>query len=175
MRLNQRSVPTRTSNSHVTKFLPANSMVSANPAKPISPLPQTQKTERFLAWKVAPNLFLSFKYAWAGVRYAFVTQRNFRIHTVIGSVAVSLGFFLRISTVEMAIIGLTCALVLVLELLNTAIESVVDLTVKQTYHELAKIAKDCAAGAVLISALGAMLVAGLILLPRLFTLISAVQ
>ncbi|MGC1246190.1 MAG: diacylglycerol kinase family protein [Spirulinaceae cyanobacterium] len=146
-------------------------MVSANHAKPLSPLPQTKKTERFFAWQVAPNLFLSFKYAWAGVRYAFVTQRNFRIHTVIGSVAVSLGFFLRVSTVEMAVIGLTCALVLVLELLNTAIESVVDLTVKQTYHELAKIAKDCAAGAVLISALAAMSVAGLILLPRLFTLI----
>jgi diacylglycerol kinase (ATP) len=57
--------------------------------------------------------------------------------------------------------------------LNTAIESVVDLTVKQSYHELAKIAKDCAAGAVLISALAALLVAGALLLPPLFTLIQS--
>jgi diacylglycerol kinase (ATP) len=61
-----------------------------------------------------------------------------------------------------------------MELLNTALESVVDLTVRQTYHELAKIAKDCAAGAVLISALAAVLVAGSLLLPPLIQLIWAV-
>ncbi|MEM9273291.1 MAG: diacylglycerol kinase family protein [Cyanobacteria bacterium P01_F01_bin.143] len=126
---------------------------------------------RNLAWKVAPNLFLSFKYAWAGVRYAFATQRNFRIHTVIGAMAISLGLFLRISAVEMAIVSVTCAIVMVLELLNTAIESLVDLTVKQTYHELAKIAKDCAAGAVLISAIAAVFVAACILLPPLYQLV----
>ncbi len=129
---------------------------------------------RDLAWQVAPNLFLSFKYAWAGVRYAFVTQRNFRIHTIIGTLAVSLGLFLQVSATEMALITLTCAIVMVLELLNTAIESVVDLTVKQTYHELAKIAKDCAAGAVLISAIAALLVAMWILLPPLWQLIFSI-
>ena len=126
-----------------------------------------QKIIRRLAWQVAPNLFLSFKYAWAGVRYAFVTQRNFRIHTIIGILAVSLGIFLEIKAMEMAVIVVTCAMVMILELINTAIESVVDLTVKQTYHELAKIAKDCAAGAVLISAIAAVLVAAFILLPPL--------
>ena len=125
---------------------------------------------RSLAWQVAPNLVLSFKYAWAGVSYAFSTQRNFRIHTIIGTLAVSLGLFLNISAVEMAIITLTCAIVMVLELLNTAIEAVVDLTVKQTYHELAKIAKDCAAGAVLLSAISALIVAVWILLPPLLKL-----
>jgi diacylglycerol kinase (ATP) len=127
------------------------------------------RPNRDLAWKVAANLFLSFKYAWAGVRYAFVTQRNFRIHVAIATTAISLGIFLSISTLEMAIIGLTCALVMVLELLNTAIESVVDLTVQKSYHELAKIAKDCAAGAVLISAIASVFVAGLILVPPLMT------
>ncbi|MGF1590779.1 MAG: diacylglycerol kinase family protein [Pleurocapsa sp.] len=127
-----------------------------------------QKIIRNLAWQVAPNLFLSFKYAWAGVCYAFSTQRNFRIHTFIGIVAVSLGAILRIEAIEMAIISMTCAIVMVLELINTAIEAVVDLTVKQSYHELAKIAKDCAAGAVLISAIAAVIVAAFILLPPLF-------
>jgi diacylglycerol kinase (ATP) len=62
-------------------------------------------------------------------------------------------------------------LVLTLELLNTAIESVVDLTVEKTYHELAKVAKDCAAGAVLISAMASLMVAAWLILPRLFTLL----
>jgi len=127
---------------------------------------------RSLAWKIAPNLFLSFKYAWAGVSYAFLTQRNFRIHTVIATLATSLGIILHITAIEMAVIVLTSALVIILELLNTAIESVVDLTVKQTYHELAKIAKDCGAGAVLIAAIASVLVACFILLPPLWQLVN---
>lgn len=133
--------------------------------------PTKERHLRNLAWQVAPNLLLSFKYAWAGVSYAFVTQRNFRIHVAISALAISSGIFLHISVVEMAVIVVTCAIVLVIELINTALESVVDLTVKQTYHELAKIAKDCAAGAVLISAIAAVLVAAFILLPPLLRLI----
>lgn len=127
---------------------------------------------RRFAFKIAPNLLTSFRYAFAGVRYAFATQRNFRIHTVIGTVAVSLGLFLQIAAVKMAIIGITIAFVLALELLNTALESVVDLTVKQTYHELAKVAKDCSAGAVLIAALASLFVAAVILLPPLLNMIA---
>ena len=125
-----------------------------------------------MTWQVATNLFVSFKYAWSGIAYAFKTQRNFRIHISIGTLAICLGIFLHISSVEIAVIGLTSGLVLVMELLNTAIESVVDLTVKQTYHELAKVAKDCAAGAVLVSALAAVLVASVLLLPPLIVAIE---
>ncbi len=106
--------------------------------------------------------------------YAFVTQRNFRIHVVLGSIAISLGLYLDLAPAEVALIGLTSGLVLAMELLNTAIESVVDLTVKQTYHELAKIAKDCAAGAVLVSALASLLVGGSLLVPPLLARIIAV-
>ena len=81
-----------------------------------------------------------------------------------------MGLVLSLSSVKMAIITLTCAIVMVLELLNTAIEAVVDLTVNNNYHELAKIAKDCAAGAVLIAAMTALLVAVWILLPPLVRL-----
>lgn len=128
-------------------------------------------TKRELSWQVASNLLVSFKYAWAGISYALQTQRNFRVHLFIGALAIALGVFLHLPPIETAVIGLTSGLVLALELLNTAIESVVDLTVKQSYHELAKIAKDCAAGAVLISALTAVLVAGVLLLPPLLALI----
>lgn len=125
------------------------------------------RPNRELAWQIAPSLFLSFKYAWSGIAYAFFTQRNFRIHLVVGTLAIALSLYLSLSRTEIAIIGLTIGAVLTMELLNTALESVVDLTVKQTYHELAKTAKDCAAGAVLISALAAVLVAGSLLLPPL--------
>lgn len=129
------------------------------------------KPERDYAWQVAPTLFTSFRYAWMGISYAFVTQRNFKVHVCLGSIAIGLGLLLKASVVELAIIGLTIGLVLAMELLNTAIESVVDLTVKQTYHELAKIAKDCAAAAVLVAAIAAVLVAGCILFPKLWVLL----
>ncbi|MFQ4138864.1 diacylglycerol kinase family protein [Nodosilinea sp. PGN35] len=136
-------------------------------------MPETKLSpvERSLSWKVATNLLVSFKYAWQGVSYAFRTQRNFRIHVVVGSFAVSLAIALRLAPVELAVIILTCGIVLTLELINTALESVVDLTVEQTYHELAKIAKDCAAAAVLISALIALSVAACLLLPPLWQLL----
>jgi diacylglycerol kinase (ATP) len=125
------------------------------------------KPSRSLSWRVASNLFVSFRYAWAGLSYAFQTQRNFRIHLFVGTIAIGLSLFLNLSRVEVAIIGLTIGAVLTMELLNTAIESVVDLTVRQTYHELAKIAKDCAAGAVLISAFASVIVACSLLIPPL--------
>jgi diacylglycerol kinase (ATP) len=126
--------------------------------------------KRELALQVASSLFSSFRYASQGVSYTFSTQRNFRIHCVLGTTAVCLGAYLKLPPIEMAVISLVCSLVLTLELLNTAIESVVDLTVEQTYHELAKIAKDCAAGAVLVSAMASMMVAAWLILPKFFGL-----
>ncbi|NEP62787.1 MAG: diacylglycerol kinase family protein [Symploca sp. SIO2G7] len=132
--------------------------------------PKSKKEKK--AWQVAPNLFASFRYAWAGIIYAVSTQRNFRIHLIVALVGLSLGIMLRITALEAAVVAVTVSAVLVMELMNTALESVVDLTVGQTYHELAKIAKDCAAGAVLISAIAALLVAGFIYLPRLLVLFN---
>jgi diacylglycerol kinase (ATP) len=129
--------------------------------------------ERDLSWQVASSLLVSFKYAWAGITYSFQTQRNFRIHVSVCTLAIALSVFLHLQPVEIAIIGITSGLVLALELLNTAIESLVDLTVKQTYHELAKIAKDCAAGAVLVSALVALLVGSVLLLPPLVVMMMS--
>ncbi|MDH6057274.1 diacylglycerol kinase family protein [Umezakia ovalisporum] len=134
-------------------------------------LPTLITKERELSWQIASNLFISFKYAWAGISYSFHTQRNFRIHLSVCALAIALSIFLHLQAVEIALISITSGLVLALELLNTAIESVVDLTVKHSYHELAKIAKDCAAGAVLVSAFAAVLVAGTLLMPPLAILI----
>ncbi|NJM65515.1 MAG: diacylglycerol kinase family protein [Acaryochloris sp. RU_4_1] len=135
--------------------------------------PEARSIRRELSFKVAPNLWVSFKYAWAGLSYTFLTQRNFRIHTVIGSVALSLGIGLQLQPVELAVIALTSGLVLVMELLNTALEAVVDLTVQRTYHDLAKIAKDCAAAAVLVSAIAALIIAAFLLIPPFVTLVQS--
>lgn len=154
------------SSAKVQAFLPA---AAPSPSfRGIAPSENDNPFNRHLAWQVAPNLFLSFKYAWAGVSYAFITQRNFRIHTFMGIAAVGLGLILHLATVEMAVLVLTSALVMVLELLNTALESVVDLAVGQSFHKLAKIAKDCAAGAVMIAAIAALLVASFLILPPLY-------
>ncbi len=145
------------------------SKLSSSPTS--NSLPPLVSKDRELSWQIASNLFVSFKYAWAGIIYGFQTQRNFRIHLAVCALAIGLSVFLRLTPVEIAIIAVTSGLVLTLELMNTALESIVDLTVKQSYHELAKIAKDCAAGAVLVSALVALLVATILLLPPLASLI----
>ena len=146
----------------------------SNPS-PLSPSnhEETISPQRPYAWQVASSLGASFRYAGQGIYYAFSTQRNFRIHALVTVIVLSLGFAMQLPRVHVAVLGLTCSAVITLELVNTALEAVVDLTVQQNYHELAKIAKDCAAGAVLIAALTAILVGGCLLIPPLVTLLYA--
>jgi diacylglycerol kinase (ATP) len=127
---------------------------------------------RRLAWKVAPDLFTSFRYASDGLWYTFLSQRNFRIHVAVGVFVLGLAVWLHLSATDVAVLVLLIALMLGLELVNTAIESVVDLTIGKTYHDLAKIAKDCAAAAVLVNGLSAVAIGCLIILPPLFTTVG---
>jgi diacylglycerol kinase (ATP) len=119
------------------------------------------------SWKIAKDLPTSFFYAAKGLKYAFSTQRNFRIHVGFTLVAFVLGLFLGLNKSELAIMALTATSVLVVELLNTSIESVVDLAIGKRFHPLAKIAKDCAAGAVLVASISSLLIAVLLLFPPL--------
>ncbi len=105
----------------------------------------------------------SFVYAFAGIAYAWRTQRNFRVEVVIGAFAVTLGILLG---VNLASILVMIALVLTLEMVNTALEALVDLS-SPTYHPLAKIAKDVAAGAVLMASCISVLVGIAVLLEPL--------
>ena len=132
-------------------------------------------SNRRLAWKVAPDLFTSFRYAGHGLWYTFWSQRNFRIHVVVGSLVLVVAVWLRLTATEVSVLVLLVALMLGLELVNTAIESVVDLTIGKTYHELAKIAKDCAAAAVLVNGVSAVAIGCLIILPPLFQALSKVS
>ena len=107
----------------------------------------------------------SFGFAFEGLATLARTQPNFRIHVVAAVLALVLGVVLRLSTVEMALLVLTVGTVLVVEALNTCLETLCDL-VSPTYHPLVKKCKDVSAAAVLISALAAVGVAALLFLPR---------
>ncbi len=131
------------------------------------------RSMRVGAWKVAGDLPASFRYAAQGLAYGFASQRNFRIHVITGLVVFGLGLWLQLAVERLAVLVLTVAAVLVLELLNTATEAVVDLTIGRQFHPLARIAKDCAAAAVLVAALSSMLIALLLLVPPLLTRLGA--
>ena len=118
-----------------------------------------------------PGLILSFRYAGQGVWYAVRTQRNFRIHLMISALVIVLGLLLGLSGTEWAILSVMIAFVLTTELFNTAIEAVIDM-VQPEYHPLAKVAKDAAAGGVLIVATGAVCVGLFLFVPHLIALIS---
>lgn len=109
---------------------------------------------------------ISFRYAIQGIIHVFKTQPNFKIHTVAAFLAVLASMLLEIPGFEFALIVACIGLVLVAELINSAIEFTIDL-VSPEYHKLAGAAKDAAAGAVLISALSALAVGIVILGPPL--------
>ncbi len=112
------------------------------------------------------KLLDSFNYAIAGVIYSIRTQRNMRIHFIAALLVLGLAIYFRISSRELLIVFFAITLVIMAELFNTAIEAVVDLCV-QEIHPLAKIAKNVAAGAVLMTALNSIVVAYIIIYPRL--------
>lgn len=113
----------------------------------------------------------SFGYAFEGIAEAFKNEPNFRIHLVITIVVLLVGWYFRLSQTEWTIIILTIAATIVLELINTAIEAVVDIA-SPKISRLAKIAKDVSAAAVLISALSAIIVGAIIFLPKLLLLLK---
>jgi diacylglycerol kinase len=114
---------------------------------------------------------ISFKHAWDGIVTGFLTQPNFRVHLFLSSLAIIAGLSFRLMALEWILLIFTICLGLVVELINTAIEFTVDLIIQEK-HLLAKYAKDTAAAAMLIYALGAVIIAGLIFIPKLWLFIS---
>ncbi|HZT13956.1 MAG TPA: diacylglycerol kinase [Candidatus Baltobacteraceae bacterium] len=99
----------------------------------------------------------SFHYAFSGIMYAVRTQPNMRVHLTVALGVLLATLFLRLERIYLIAIVMTIVIVLALELVNTAIEAVVDL-LTIAHHPLAKTAKDAAAGAVLIATAGAVVV-----------------
>jgi len=117
------------------------------------------------------SLLRSFGFALEGVSYLIRTQRSAQIEIAIGVAVLALATWLRITALEWAVLVLAMTLVLALEALNTAIELSVTLASPER-HPLAKAAKDVAAAAVLVAAVGAAVVGLIILWPRLTMLVS---
>lgn len=111
----------------------------------------------------------SFNYAIDGIIYTVRTQRNMKIHMCVTLLVLILCLFFDISKIEMLILAITISMVIGAELFNTAIEAVIDMNTNY-YHPLAKIAKNVAAGAVVVTALNAVLVGYIIFWDKLSNL-----
>jgi diacylglycerol kinase (ATP) len=119
--------------------------------------------------KFYKKLIRSFGYAFKGLGYAVKTQLIFRIHLIATLIAIFAGYALHISVNEWLWIALSVALVLITELLNTALEFLTDL-ISPGYNELAGRVKDIGAGAVVVAAVFALGTGLIIFLPKLLTL-----
>ena len=120
--------------------------------------------------KKAP-FYKTFGYALEGIRTGIRKERNMRIHTAVMILVVFAGTVLELSAIEWCICLILFGLVIALELVNTAVEAVVDLVTEER-KPLAKIAKDTAAGAVLTAAFMAAVIGCIIFLPKIWDLLG---
>jgi hypothetical protein len=112
------------------------------------------------------KLLKSFKYAFEGIFTGIKEEQNIKIHIVIMILVIIFGIMLKISKAEWIICIILFGLVISMELINTAIENTVDLITKEK-NEQAKIAKDVAAGAVLVSAIASAIIGLIIFVPKI--------
>lgn len=113
----------------------------------------------------------SFGFAWQGIKYALTHDQNFKIHLAAAIFVIAATIYFDVSPFEMGILGVMIILVITTEMINTAIENMVDLITKE-HREEAKIAKDVSAGMVLISSVGALIVGFLIFTPHLLYILG---
>ena len=106
-----------------------------------------------------------------GLNFIMISEHNFKREIILGIIALIASYFLKISKIEFIIILLVIALVIVSEIFNTAIEKVVDLYTKE-YNEIAKIAKDVSAFAVLTMCMFALITGIIIFVPKIIVLIG---
>ena len=112
------------------------------------------------------KLINSFKYAFAGMWSAYKSERNIKIHIAVAILVILFGIFLQISTYEWLACIVCFAMVIGAEMFNTAIETVVDIAMPKK-DERAKKAKDVAAGAVLVFAIGSAIIGSIIFIPKI--------
>ena len=112
------------------------------------------------------KLINSFKYAFTGMWSAYKSERNMKIHIAVAILVILFGIFLQISTYEWLACIVCFAMVIGAEMFNTAIETVVDIAMPKK-DERAKKAKDVAAGAVLVFAIGSAIIGSIIFIPKL--------
>jgi len=111
----------------------------------------------------------SFDYAFRGIKFLIKSQHNARIHLLATILAILLGYYLRIKQAEWIFITIAIILVWITEAINTSLELLANLVSKE-HDDLIGRAKDVAAGAVLISAIGSVIIGILVFIPYLITL-----
>ncbi len=116
------------------------------------------------------NVISSFKYAFQGMFSALKTERNLKIHVTIMMLVIIAGIVLKISKIEWIICIILFGLVIGGEMLNSAIETVVDIAMPDI-NPKAKFAKDAAAGAVLVFAIASAIIGFMIFGPKLIALL----
>jgi len=129
---------------------------------------------RMESYKTSSNVLISFKYAFRGISYVLKTSRNFKIQLIFAVTSLIIGFLLQISQSNYLILIATIISVLILEILNTSIESIVDLVVKKEFSSLAKISKDTSAGAVLLASINSVIIAVYIFVPKIRLLFESI-
>ena len=116
------------------------------------------------------SLINSFKYACMGIKRAIKSERNMKIHVLATLIVTALGFILGLDPLEWVACIFSIVIVISSEMLNTALETIVDL-VSPNINPLAKKAKDIAAGSVLVMAIGAFLVGLIIFIPKIINIL----
>lgn len=116
------------------------------------------------------NRLRSFSFAFAGLKLLLKTQHNSWIHLVVTGIVLAAGFMLQISSIEWCIVVLAIASVWITETVNTAMEFLTDL-VSPEFHPIAGQVKDLAAAAVLIAALGSVIVGVIVFVPKIIQLL----
>ena len=113
----------------------------------------------------------SFTNAFRGIYQAFKTENNIRLHVVSAIIVIITAFILEFSQIEWILVIVVIIIVIVTEILNTAVEYAIDMVCGNEYNEIAKYAKDIAAGATLIAACGAFVIGVILYLPKMINYI----
>lgn len=117
------------------------------------------------------SLYESFKNAFYGIFQAFKTEKNIKLHYLFALIAIIIGLLLGFNIFEWLVLILTILIVLISEMINTAIEYTINLVCGSKYNEIARYAKDIAAGATLIGAIGSLIIFILLYLPKILNLL----
>ena len=117
---------------------------------------------------------MALKNAFNGIKYVFINERNFRIQLILAIIVIIIAFFLKLKSVQLAILVLTIFLVLFAELINTALEVIVDMYTKE-YNEKAKIAKDISSGAVTLIAIMSVIIGLMVFLPTILEIYNNIN
>lgn len=154
---------------------PAGAMAEDDRPIRLEPAGTAERTDWDHKCSRSASLLESFYHAVHGVKVALKGQRNLRIHFLITPCVLVLAYLLQVEAWGYALLLLSIGLVITAELINTAIEHMVDIQAGYRYHLSARYAKDTAAAAVMLSALTAVLVGVAVFMPRIIALVSAAK